>query len=149
MIIVQGKMEFCYFIFNMCFGEKYYQGTQVIVSEKSVNSAIFFLLGVGLVQGSRKYSCNLYCKSRVFSLLNMWSSLWSFSVCKIPQFLVKSYQFGQLVIILQKVETLMLLKIYIMFCPIAGAKYLFFRLQLMGHCFNSLMHNVPKWSGTF
>ena len=37
-------------------------------------------------------------------------------ICKILQFLVKSYWFRQLIIIFQKVDTLRLLKFYIMFC---------------------------------
>ena len=55
----------------------------------------------------------------------MWSPLWSILVCKIPQFLAKSYRFRQLITLFQKVDTLRLLKIYIMFCPPAGAKYPF------------------------
>ena len=62
----------------------------------------------------------------------MWSPLWSILVCKIPQFLAKSYQFRQLVILFQKVDTLRLLKIYIMFCPFAGAKYPFFQAPAHG-----------------
>ena len=46
-------------------------------------------------------------------------------------FLAKSYRFGQLIILLQNVETLRLLKLHIMFCPPAGAKHPFFNLQLM------------------
>ena len=58
-----------------------------------------------------------------FSNLLLRSTL----VCKIPQFFAKSYWFGQLIILFQKVDTLRLLKIYIMFCLPAGAKYpLFF-----------------------
>ena len=55
----------------------------------------------------------------------MWSPLWSLLVCKIPQFLTKSYPFRQLITLFQKVDTLRLLKIYIMFCQPAGAKYPF------------------------
>ena len=47
-----------------------------------------------------------------FSNLLLRSTL----VCKIPQFFAKSYWFGQLIILFQKVDTLRLLKIYIMFC---------------------------------
>ena len=50
--------------------------------------------------------------------LNSFSNslLQSILVCKIPQFFSKSYWFGQLIILFQKVDTLRLLKIYIMFC---------------------------------
>ena len=68
--------------------------------------------------------------------LNSFSSslLWSILVSKLPQFFSKSYWFGQLIILFQKVDTLMLLKIYIMFCLPAGAKYpFFFRIQLMDY----------------
>ena len=51
------------------------------------------------------------------------SLLRSILVCKIPQFFSKSYWFGQLIILFQKVDTLRLLKIYIMFCLPAGAKF--------------------------
>ena len=47
-------------------------------------------------------------------------------VCKIAQFLVKSYRFRQLITLFCKVDTLRLLEIYIMFCPPARAKYSFF-----------------------
>ena len=53
-------------------------------------------------------------------------------VWKIPQFLPKSYRFRQLITLFQKADTLRLLKIYIMFCQPAGAKYSVLRLQLMG-----------------
>ena len=52
--------------------------------------------------------------------------LWFILVCKIPQFLVKGYRFRQLITLFQKGDTLRLLKIHIMFCPPAGAKYPFF-----------------------
>ena len=39
------------------------------------------------------------------------SLFWSILVCKIPQFWAKSYQFGQLIILFQKVDTMRLLKI--------------------------------------
>ena len=76
----------------------------------------------------------------------MWSPLQSILVCTIPQFLTKSYRFGQLIIPFQKVNILRLLKIYIRFGP-PVAKYPFFRLQLMDYntfltylCSNSLLH---------
>ena len=56
---------------------------------------------------------------------NSFSPLWFILVCKISQFLARSYRFGQLIIIFLKVETLRLLITYIMFCPPAGAKYPF------------------------
>ena len=56
----------------------------------------------------------LYLPVTVNSFSN--SLLWSILVCKIPQFFAKSYWFGQLIILFQKVDTLRLLKIYIMFC---------------------------------
>ena len=62
----------------------------------------------------------------------MCSPSWSILVCKIPQFLAKSYRFGQLIMIFQKVDTLRLLKIYIMFCPPARAKYSFFQAPAHG-----------------
>ena len=76
-----------------------------------------------------------------YSLLNlkiskfifMRSPLWSVLVCKTPQFLAKSYRFGQLIILSQKEDTLRLLKIYIIFCHFNGAKYTFFRLQIMDY----------------
>ena len=52
----------------------------------------------------------------------MWSHLWSNLVCKIPQFLAKRYRFWQFIILFQKVDTLRLLKICIIFCPPAGVK---------------------------
>ena len=75
----------------------------------------------------------------------MWSPRWSILVCKIPQFLAKSYQFRQLITLFQKVDTLRLLTIYIMFCTPARAKYPIFRFQLMDYTFHSpeqtfLMH---------
>ena len=75
----------------------------------------------------------------------MWSPLCSILVCKIPQFLVKTYRFGQLIIHFQKVDTLRLLKIYIMFCPPARAKYPFF--QAPAHrlnCFKLPIYRNPK-----
>ena len=57
----------------------------------------------------------------------------SILVCKIPQLFAKSYWFGQIIILLQKVDTLRLLKICIMFCLPTGAKYPSFRLQLMDY----------------
>ena len=63
--------------------------------------------------------------------------LWSILVCKIAQFLAKSYHFRQLVTLFQKVDTLRLLKICSMFCSLAGAKYPFFKVQLMDYTFHS------------
>ena len=62
----------------------------------------------------------------------MWSPLQSILVCKIPQFLVKSYRFRQLITRFQKADTLRLLNIYMMFCPPAGAKYPFFQAPAHG-----------------
>ena len=56
----------------------------------------------------------------------MWSSPWSILVCKIPQFRAESYRLRQLITIFQKLDTLRLQKIYIMFCQPARAKYPFF-----------------------
>ena len=61
------------------------------------------------------------------------SLLWSILVCKIPQCFAKSYSLRQLIILFSIVNTLRLLKIYVMFCPRAGAKYPFFRLQLIDY----------------
>ena len=55
-------------------------------------------------------------------LIFMWSSFWSILVCKISQFLAKSYRLGQLIILFWKVDALRLLKIYIYFFPSAEAK---------------------------
>ena len=63
----------------------------------------------------------------VLSLVPSFILVW-----KIPQFLPKSYRFRQLITLFQKADTLRLLKIYIMFCQPAGAKYSVLRLQLMG-----------------
>ena len=62
--------------------------------------------------------------------------MWSILVCKIPQFLAKSYRFGQLIILFQKVDTLRLLKIHNIFSLPAGAKYPFFQAPAHGlKCF--------------
>ena len=87
----------------------------------------------------------------------MWSPLRSILVCQIAQFLAKSYQIGQLMIFFQKVDTLRLLKIYIMFCPPAGAKYPFGarrsqcvlllnvnRINQIGFFQIYLHHNLPQ-----
>ena len=68
----------------------------------------------------------------------MWSPLWSILVCKIPQFLAKSYRFRQLITLFQKVDTLRLLKIHIMFCSPAGAKYPIFQAVAHGLCVECL-----------
>ena len=47
--------------------------------------------------------------------------LWSILVCKVPQF-CQIYQFGQLIILFQEVNTLRLLKVAFMFCSQSGAK---------------------------
>ena len=67
--------------------------------------------------------------------LNLFSNslLWSIPVSRIPQIFAKSYWFGQLSIFFRKVDSLRLLKIYIMFYLPAAAKYPFFRLQLKGY----------------
>ena len=54
------------------------------------------------------------------------SPLWSILFCEIPKFLAKSYRFRQLIILFEKVDILRLQKTYLMFCPLAGAKYLFY-----------------------
>ena len=79
----------------------------------------------------------------------MLALLWSILVYKIPQSLAESYRFRQLITLFQKVDTLKLLKIYIMFCSPAGAKYLFFGLQFMKYRnisfnFSPNFFNVPK-----
>ena len=56
----------------------------------------------------------------------MWSPLSSILVYKIPQFFARSYQFRQFVTFFYEVDTLRLLKIYIMFYRPAGAKYPFY-----------------------
>ena len=60
------------------------------------------------------------------------SLLWSIVVCKLPHFFAKSYGFGQLIILFQKVDTLRLLKMYIMFCLPVGAKHPFFQAPVHG-----------------
>ena len=70
--------------------------------------------------------CNVHFWIRKYSkFIFMLSHLWSILVCKIPQFLAKSYRIRQLIILFQKGDTLRLLKVYIMFFPPAGAKYPF------------------------
>ena len=59
--------------------------------------------------------------------------LWIVLACKTPQFLEKSYQFRQLIILFQNVGTLRLLRIYIMFCPPAVAKCHIFTLKLLDY----------------
>ena len=78
-------------------------------------------------------ACNIHFWIWKYLKLFSISFVWSILICKIPQFFAKSYWFGQLIILFQKVDTLRLLKIYIMFCLTAGAKYPFFRLQLMDY----------------
>ena len=65
----------------------------------------------------------------------MWSPCWSILACKIPQFFDKNYRFRQLITLFQKVDTLRLLRIYIMFCTPARAKYPFFRVKIMDYTF--------------
>ena len=44
--------------------------------------------------------CNIYfCISKYAKFIFMWSPLWSMLVCKITQFLTKSYWFGQVIIL--------------------------------------------------
>ena len=70
--------------------------------------------------------CNIHFWIWKYSkFIFMWCPVWSILVCKIPQFLAESYRFRQLITLLQKVDTLRLLKIFIMFCPHVGAKYPF------------------------
>ena len=83
----------------------------------------------------------------------MWSLLWSVLVCKITQFLAKNYPFRKLITLFQKVNTLRLLKIYIMFCPPAGGKYPFFwaparGLQPLNYIFvlSSELNSTTGWS---
>ena len=90
----------------------------------------FFFIYYFRSNGSQYYSfLNLKILRIHFHVVPTCSIL----VCKIPQFLTKSYQFTQLITLFQKTDTLRLLKIFIMFCPPTGAKYPFFRLQLMDH----------------
>ena len=70
----------------------------------------------------------------------MWSTLWSILVCKIPQFLAKSYRFRQLITLFQKVDTLSQLNIFITFCPPAGAKYPLF--QALAHWLGRLSPDI-------
>ena len=86
---------------------------------------------------SRTFSDLTVCNIRFWiwkysKLIFIWSPLWSILVCKIPQFLVKSYRFRQFIILFSKVDTLRLLKIYIMFCPPTGAKCPFFKAPPYG-----------------
>ena len=60
------------------------------------------------------------------------SLLCSILVCKLPHFFAKSYGFGQLIILFQKVDTLRSLKMYIMFCLPIGAKHPFFQAPVHG-----------------
>ena len=61
-------------------------------------------------------ACNIHFWIWKYLKLFSISFVWSILICKIPQFFAKSYWFGQLIILFQKVDTLRLLKIYIMFC---------------------------------
>ena len=49
--------------------------------------------------------------------------LWSIQACNMPQFFAKNYRIGQFIILFYKVDTLRLLKIFIISCQVAGAKY--------------------------
>ena len=60
------------------------------------------------------------------------SNLWSILACKTRQFLARSYRFGQLIVLFQKVDTLRLLKIFIIFCPPVTAKSSFFQDSVDG-----------------
>ena len=62
----------------------------------------------------------------------MWLPLWSKLVCKIPQFLTRSFRFIQFSILFQKLDTLRLLKIYVMLSPPPEAKYPFFQAPAHG-----------------
>ena len=74
----------------------------------------------------------------------MWFPIWSILVCKTPQVLAKICRFGQLIILFSKVDTLRLLKIYIMFCSPAGAKCPLF--QAPAHGLQGM--NTPEIKGT-
>ena len=96
--------------------------------ENYTNDPIFHLLF------SAPPACNIYFWIWKYLKNSFSNSLFrSILVCKIPQLFAKSYWFGQIIILLQKVETLRLLKICIMFCLPTGAKYPFFRLQVMDY----------------
>ena len=49
--------------------------------------------------------------------------LWSIQACNMPEFFAKNYRIGQFIILFYKVDTLRLLKIFIISCQVAGAKY--------------------------
>ena len=55
----------------------------------------------------------------------IWSNGWSILICKIPQFLTQSYRLRQLITLFQKVDTLRLPAIYIMFVLQSGSNILF------------------------
>ena len=61
----------------------------------------------------------------------MWSSLWSILVCKITSIVGEKLPIRTAHHTFLEVDTLRLLKIYIMFFPPFRDKYPFFRLQLM------------------
>ena len=85
---------------------------------------------------------SLQVTRNLFSCGSPFGPFWS--VCKIPQVLAKICRFGQLIILFSKVDTLRLLKIYIMFCSPAGAKYSFFQAPAHGlQCMNT-----PEIRGT-
>ena len=67
--------------------------------------------------------------------LNSFSNslLRSILICKIPQFLQKLLNWTAHQTFPESRDTLRLPKIYIMFCLPAGAKYPFFRLQVMNY----------------
>ena len=84
--------------------------------------------------------CNIHFWIWKYSkFIFMWPPVWSILVCKIPQFLVKSYQFGQLLILFYKFDILRLLKIYIFFVLPSQPNTDFFRLQLMDYKRNELI----------
>ena len=73
--------------------------------------------------------------SKFESTLNSFSNslFWSVLACKIPQFLQKLLIWTVHQTFPESRDTLMLPKIYIMFCLPAGAKYPSFRIQLMDY----------------
>ena len=68
---------------------------------------------------------------RIRQMTPFFYPLLSILICKIPPFLAESDQFGQIRMLVQKLDTLRILKIYIVFCLPAEAKYPIFKPQLM------------------
>ena len=71
-------------------------------------------------------ACNIhFCISEYSKFILMWSAFWYVLVFRNSTVFSKSYQFGQPIILLWKVNTLKLLKTDVMVCPQKRAKKLY------------------------